>query len=336
MRSSDEILKTAIKEQVKRLKNKRLKNLSQSDKNALIDAVLYVISNYKKFDTAVYALLIPLCVVAVENRKQLQSVKQQLSKRNIKQLFPGNINPKLVSTIQLELNDDTKQSPFQEHSEYYIALFELQKCRNNEKKAQLVLKTGFEKLKKSKPANFVSFLEYALEQSEGHPEDEWFFVKQIIAFSPQIPLYILNKMNELLPEEKKRRAETDQLIKQLKIDNKDNYFDKIADMLFHQDRLEELVEEIAKQKNKFWLLNKVVLKMLPETSVKVMETFATHFGNAITEARETHYQEYIFNYSKKYLQKLKPAERKRLTEMMIEKTSKHSYIRNFILNTEPL
>jgi len=81
-------------------------------------------------------------------------------------------------------------------------------------------------------------------------------------------------------------------------------FEKIAVILLSQNRLDEIIEEIKREKNKFRLLNKIVIQKFPDFNKDILSLYVKHFLQAITEAKFPYFQEQICNMAKTYLDKL--------------------------------
>jgi hypothetical protein len=78
-------------------------------------------------------------------------------------------------------------------------------------------------------------------------------------------------------------------------------FEKIAVVLMHQSKFDELIVEIKREKNKFKLLNEIGIKKFPHYDIEFLTLYTKHFLNAITDAKFPFFQQEMFDLARSYL-----------------------------------
>ncbi|MGZ3920954.1 MAG: hypothetical protein ACXVO9_05210 [Bacteroidia bacterium] len=307
--------------------------------NALFRATLNSVSSSRRFNTGLFSFLIPYATLYTRDKNALRELKESIEKRAIKYPYPGALDAKLIAVFHIEnagkdLNHKKKKrNDFQNVPEFYIAQAEQALCSDKNLKALKILRNGFENLKQNKPANFIGYLEYIIEQAlkTGDNEAEIFFIKQAFIHEYQVnPIYI--KRLKTLLEKKEEHEFYNTVIEEIKKSHHDT-FDKLSILLFARERYEELIKEINRRPDKFRLLNEVAIKMLPEYNDSLFKIYIKQFQNAVSLASEPYYQQKIFNDARRYLDKLPENEKGKLIKMIASGLGGASYLRKLISKT---
>jgi len=316
------------------------KQLNSEQKSYLVFITHNSLSSSKRFNTLTFARLIPY-VVSIAGLADLNEFKQQLGKRKLRYSYPSRLDLKLVAYLQIVLAEEKHiarkiSSDYGQTSEFFLALAELNFSKRKTTSGFNSLNKGFLILKKAKPANYISYLEYCASKAREYnkSETELYYIKQIIIddflLSPNLLLRIKELTNPV-----ERGTFVNAILKELRHSSKNN-FDKISSLLHSEGRWDELITEISKQKNKFHLLNAVAIKKFPGVDQTLMNIYAKQFQAAVNEAAETHYQKHIFDQARKYIDLLIAPEKQKLLNMLLNVVGKHSYVRTYILKCYPL
>ena len=92
-----------------------------------------------------------------------------------------------------------------------------------------------------------------------------------------------------------------EIILKVKTDSLFFTFEKIAVVLMHQSKFDELIVEIKREKNKFKLLNEIGIKKFPHYDIEFLTLYTKHFLNAITDAKFPFFQQEMFDLARTYL-----------------------------------
>lgn len=302
------------------------------EKEAVIEAAKYSVKSQPNFRTGAFSLLICNASVFIKDKNDFEFLKGQLKKRSLNKNRPDQIDRKLIAELELAimhsklLNKVYSVKNYASTIELPIALAELEFCRKkNEKGFKILAQNAFELKKKNINAYLdlvEEILNFAKETKDTRIEIEFLQEKFIYGFF--IDENELNYFFEL--NEKKREQAAEQLLMKLKTESLFYTFDKIAVLLLKQNKVNELLEEIKKEKNKFRILNKIASKILPDNDF--IKIYIKHLVQAITEAKFPYFQEQVFNLARPYIDNL-PIEQRNILLKLLK--GKMMYERQFLL-----
>ncbi|MCE3260218.1 MAG: hypothetical protein K0S12_1859, partial [Bacteroidetes bacterium] len=300
---------------------------------AWIQAAKKSISSHKRFNSKIFLFLIPYTSLFLNDKKEWEELKEILQKRKLKLRFPSEPDWRKVAEICLDLSPlfAGRKKPIKDPgTEEYIAWSEMEFCKNKNSNGLKILVKGYDQLLFSKPASFSAYIDFVITKAREYNDSdlELKFIEHHITNEPSVSPVYLSRISELL----KKKAESeyiDHLVKNLEKTRQP--FDKIATLLLHQKRYDDLILRINREENKFRLLNTVLLGKLPQVDEPDFRVYVRHFKQAIAQALETHYQEFIFNQARQYIDKLPAGLKSKLLNLLLAETPKSSYLRSYIL-----
>ena len=117
-----------------------------------------------------------------------------------------------------------------------------------------------------------------------------------------------------------------EIIREIRTQNKEWNFDKLAEIFEHENMPDELISLIKTQKNKFQLLHRAAMKKLPGYSEALFGIYVEQLESLIYEAREPYRQEKIYQLVKSYLDKLPAKAAAELKNKILERISKNNSV----------
>ncbi|MBL7912232.1 MAG: hypothetical protein JNJ41_14320 [Bacteroidia bacterium] len=317
----ENVLSAFIKNSLKEVEISFAKGLDSQERSAFIEAANNSVRSQSNFRTGVFSFLISRVCVFAKDKNELEYLRSQLKKRkqNRNRLDP--IDRKTIAELQLsialaKLNGKTYSTKNYETTlELPIALAGLEFCKNKNEKAFAILKQYGEKVKAQNINKYHDLVDetltFAREKNDEKIEAE--YLKEKFIYGLVIDESELERYFEI------ENGQTETLVNEIKAHSVFYTFEKIAVVLFHQNRLNELIEEIKKEKNKFRLLHKIAIQKFPEHDAKFIAIYINHLVQAITDAKFPYFQEQIFNIAKLYLDKFPSDEREKMLETLKSK-----------------
>ncbi len=333
----ENVLSTLIKNSLKEIEFSFAKSLDPLEKSAITEAANSSVRSQSNFRTGVFSFLISRVSVLSKDKKELEFLKSQIKKRkqNRNRLDP--IDRMMVAELKLGImlaklnNKIYSLKNYELTIELPIALAGLEFCKNKNEKGFSILKQYGEKIKLQNLNKYHDLIDeiliFAREKHNQKIEAAYLKEKFIYGF------VIEEKELERYLEIEKDKIE--QLIKELKTYSVFYTFEKVAVVLLHKNRLEELIDEIKKEKNKFKLLHKVAVQKFPVYDAKLIDIYINHLVQAITDAKFPYFQEQIFNLAKLYLDKLPANEREKMLEKIKSKLMYERHILAYISEIFP-
>lgn len=324
---------SALHQSIKYLNLIKPRLLSDIDKKIWLSATKNSLKNNKKFHSGVFTFLVSFAANIITEKKDFEDLKTSLNKRHLKQTYPHYLDFKLIAQLQFQIKEQelfqTSQRLFLKDTspELSVAQAELKFCVKKVKAGFKILESDYDKIKKNKPHNFISFIEYIIDKANGfkNKQLEIYFIKELMLYDYRISPKYLKRIKELL-DNKEREEQANEVIKELKKKSPEIYFDKVATILESENRLDELIQLISKQADKFYLINRIAIKKLPQYDDFLLDNYIKHFIYTVAEARETFHQKQIYDKALVYLEQLpKPVLVKMLLQML-DKISKSNFI----------
>jgi hypothetical protein len=284
------------------------RGLSVNETEAFIDATYYSLRSQQNFRSGMYRFFISLASVIITNKNTTADLKILLKKRKQNKNKIGSINRKNVSELQLSIRDaELANKPFllknyESILELPIALAEMEFHKNNHAKAFKLLELYAEKIKIENINKYldliIEVLVYAKKYNSKKYEQKYLLEKFVCGYF--IDTTELDRFFELNKKQNKDDLVREIIVK-VKTDSLFFTFEKIAVVLMHQSKFDELIVEIKREKNKFKLLNEIGIKKFPHYDLDFLTLYTKHFLNAITDAKFPFFQQEMFDLARTYL-----------------------------------
>jgi hypothetical protein len=322
---------SGLKNIIDELKLVRKQKLSTDEKSAWKEASAQSLKIQAVFKSGIYLYLLPFTLSFVRDGITLDELRDLAFRRRKEKRFFTFLNLPLLAEMmvmerQAELSGKSSASE-KLSPEMLIARAELKLVKRKIQEALSLLKSGNDELKIIAPLTYPSYLAYGLSVSEDADlrDYELFFMKEILLHDRSIDVSLLDRAKQLLNAMQWKNW-IREIIHEIRTQNKEWNFDKLAEMLEHENMLEELINLIKTQKNKFQLLQRVAMKKLPEYSETLFRIYVEQLENLIYEAREPYRQEKIYQLVKAYLDKLPEKAASDLENKILERISKNNSV----------
>lgn len=315
----------------------KIKGLSQYQKQIWLITLKDSLRNSKKFNSNIFIFLLPAALNMIDKVEELEELKALLHKRKSKYNYKQYFDRHLIATFAIDarekelLNNKIKWS----HSavpERSVACAALKFSSNKIKQAFTILCKDLVDYKKSKPENYVTYLNYMYEKAEkyGYSNVELEVINELIRFQPGAALKYIKQIHHLLPEKAERNEYIEKILSKLKR-QPDLYFTDTANILEFEERYDELIKEISKHPNKFMLLNRIMIKKLPLMDEFSLKVYRKELVNVFYEARESYHQLQIFEKARDFIQKLPATQALELLTKLAEEISKNNFMYNKLI-----
>jgi hypothetical protein len=307
--------------------------LKKQEKTALFAATEKSIKNNAYLNSEAFIFLMPYFLTSSKNSQDTEQVRLLLEKRKYKRHHPSFPYDKLLlARLEIAISEwklFKRPFPFkiyEEEPELAPAKSELDFANGKTEKGFGRLISEYEKLQPRSKKLLSDLAEYivAKAKEKNKKNIEQRFLKEQFIYSLNISEAKLDSFIALLPP-KDRQKELDELIQIIK--NRGHYsFDKLATLLMKAGHLNELINEIAKQNNKFNLLHQVILMNFPNYDEKHIDLYVKQLMQAFEERKIYSYQEQLFEISKEYINKLPTNLKRKAITNILEKVGGQSKI----------
>lgn len=304
----ENVIDTLVENAKQEIENHFNKGFSVNETEAFIDATYYSLRSQQNFRSGMYRFFISLASVIITNKNTTADLKILLKKRKQNKNKIGSINRKNVSELQLSIRDaELANKPFllknyESTLELPIALAEMEFHKNNHAKAFKLLELYAEKIKIENINKYldliIEVLVYAKKYNNKKSEQNYLIEKFVCGYF--IDTTELDRFFELNKKQNKDDLAREIIVK-VKTDSLFFTFEKIAVVLMHQSKFDELIVEIKREKNKFKLLNEIGIKKFPHYDIEFLTLYTKHFLNAITDAKFPFFQQEMFDLARTYL-----------------------------------
>ena len=323
---SENVIDTLVENAKQEIENHFNKGFSVNETEAFIEATYYSLRSQQNFRSGMYGFFISLASVIITNKNTTADLKILLKKRKQNKNKIGSINRKNVSELQLSIRDaELANKPFllknyESTLELPIALAEMEFHKHNHAKAFKLLELYAEKIKIENINKYldliIEVLVYAKKYNSKKYEQNYLIEKFVCGYF--IDTTELDRFFEL--NKKQNRDDlVREIILKIKTDSLFFTFEKIAVVLMHQHKFDELVVEIKKEKNKFKLLNEIGIKKFPHYDIDFLTLYTKHFLNAIADAKFPFFQQEMFDLARTYLDLLPGEERENIIKKFKDK-----------------
>ena len=322
----ENVIDTLVENAKQEIENHFNKGFSVNETEAFIEATYYSLRSQQNFRSGMYGFFISLASVIITNKNTTADLKILLKKRKQNKNKIGSINRKNVSELQLSIRDaELANKPFllknyESTLELPIALAEMEFHKHNHAKAFKLLELYAEKIKIENINKYldliIEVLVYAKKYNSKKYEQNYLIEKFVCGYF--IDTTELDRFFEL--NKKQNRDDlVREIILKIKTDSLFFTFEKIAVVLMHQHKFDELVVEIKKEKNKFKLLNEIGIKKFPHYDIDFLTLYTKHFLNAIADAKFPFFQQEMFDLARTYLDLLPGEERENIIKKFKDK-----------------
>ena len=322
----ENVIDTLVENAKQEIENHFNKGFSVNETEAFIDATYYSLRSQQNFRSGMYGFFISLASVIITNKNTTADLKILLKKRKQNKNKIGSINRKNVSELQLSIRDaELANKPFllknyESTLELPIALAEMEFHKHIHAKAFKLLELYAEKIKIENINKYldliIEVLVYAKKYNSKKYEQNYLIEKFVCGYF--IDTTELDRFFEL--NKKQNRDDlVREIILKIKTDSLFFTFEKIAVVLMHQHKFDELVVEIKKEKNKFKLLNEIGIKKFPHYDIDFLTLYTKHFLNAIADAKFPFFQQEMFDLARTYLDLLPGEERENIIKKFKDK-----------------
>lgn len=322
----ENVIDTLVENAKQEIENHFNKGFSVNETEAFIDATYYSLRSQQNFRSGMYGFFISLASVIITNKNTTADLKILLKKRKQNKNKIGAINRKNVSELQLSIRDaELANKPFllknyESTLELPIALAEMEFHKHNHAKAFKLLELYAEKIKIENINKYldliIEVLVYAKKYNSKKYEQNYLIEKFVCGYF--IDTTELDRFFEL--NKKQNRDDlVREIILKIKTDSLFFTFEKIAVVLMHQHKFDELVVEIKKEKNKFKLLNEIGIKKFPHYDIDFLTLYTKHFLNAIADAKFPFFQQEMFDLARTYLDLLPGEEQENIIKKFKDK-----------------
>ena len=322
----ENVIDTLVENAKQEIENHFNKGFSVNETEAFIDATYYSLRSQQNFRSGMYGFFISLASVIITNKNTTADLKILLKKRKQNKNKIGSINRKNVSELQLSIRDaELANKPFllknyESTLELPIALAEMEFHKHIHAKAFKLLELYAEKIKIENINKYldliIEVLVYAKKYNSKKYEQKYLLEKFVCGYF--IDTTELDRFFEL--NKKQNRDDlVREIILKIKTDSLFFTFKKIAVVLMHQHKFDELVVEIKKEKNKFKLLNEIGIKKFPHYDIDFLTLYTKHFLNAIADAKFPFFQQEMFDLARTYLDLLPGEERENIIKKFKDK-----------------
>lgn len=304
----ENVIDTLVENAKQEIENHFNKGFSVNETEAFIDATYYSVRSQQNFRSGMYGFFISLASVIITNKNTTSDLKILLKKRKQNKNKIGSINRKNVSELQLSIRDaELANKPFllknyESTLELPIALAEMEFHKHNHAKAFKLLELYAEKIKIENINKYldliIEVLVYAKKYNSKKYEQKYLLEKFVCGYF--IDEKELARFFELNKSRGKELVALG-LIEKIKSESLFFTFEKIAIIFLSQNKFDELVNEIKKEKNKFKLLNEIGIKKFPHYDIEFLTLYTKHFLNAITDAKFPFFQQEMFDLARTYL-----------------------------------
>lgn len=317
------------------------KGLNNIESKTWLQATIKSVKQLAYFNSEIYPFLISYSILLINNTHDLFQVQLHIKKRKESDRF-ADIKRKLVAEIQLNILESEltgklfDQRNYDSTAELPVALSEIQFYRKKHVAGFKLLQDHANKLKKKNINIYLNLIEFIVKKAFelNNKKIEENYLREYFIFGYHVSLPMLNRYFEITIKSNTNETVTE-LISKIKNESPHFTFDKLAVILLHQNRLDELINEIKKEKNKFSILNQIAIKKLPYLDSDFSKLYVKQLINAIEAAKFPYFKKQVFNLANTYISQLHPDCRKEIISLIKEKLIYEKYIMNYVLEIYP-
>ena len=317
------------------------KGLSNIESKTWLQATIKSIKQLAYFNSEIYPFLISYSTLLINNTHDLFQVQLLIKKRKESDRF-ADIKRKLVAEIQLNILESELKGKFFDQINYDctaelpVALAEIQFCRKKHAAGFKLLQDHSNKLKRKNINIYLNLIEFIIKKAFElkNKKMEENYLREYFVFGYYVSLPMLNRYFKINTKSNTYDTATE-LINNIKSESPHYTFDKLAVILLHQNRLDDLITEIKKEKNKFSILNQIAIKKLPYLNPSFADLYVKQLINAIEAAKYPYFQKQVFNLANSYMSQLHPDFKKEIISIIKEKLIYDKYVLQYVLEIYP-
>ena len=284
------------------------RGLSENENEAFIEATYYSVRSQQNFKSGIYSFLIARAAVIINNKSNFAELKVLLKKRKQSKNKTVAVDRKLIAELELSIQEAGLMNKtfftknYATTLELPIALAEIEFQKKNTAKGFKILEQYAQGIKQENVNKYLDFigelLFFAKKYNSKKYEQKYLLEKFVCGYF--IDTTELDRFFELNKKQNKDDLVREIIVK-VKTDSLFFTFEKIAVVLMHQSKFDELIVEIKREKNKFKLLNEIGIKKFPHYDLDFLTLYTKHFLNAITDAKFPFFQQEMFDLARTYL-----------------------------------
>ena len=323
---------------IERLDEAYGKGLSSKEKNAWFRAAVASVESNKSLHCDAFTFLIPRFVCTSKNEAELLFLNNKLRKRIYKIPYSHTFDKLLIVRFEVALREwKLFKTALPLHAEYgevelIIAKSELYFCNNGDDKAFRLLELNYEEIRTLHKRYYNDYLEYIISQARKKEKVEIEikylrenFIRRLFSLPEKFERYL-----ELLPVKDHSRV-MEELVTLIKSKREYYSFDKLVVLLMRNNRIDDLIEEIKKQDNKFSLLQDLLLRKLPEFNERQLALYVKQLMETLTERKMNVYQEQLIDKSKEFIDLLPIKVKQKVVGQILDKLGGQSGLHRYIM-----
>jgi hypothetical protein len=316
--------------------------LTKNQSRTWLEATQLAATTKNSVGLNVLSFFVPRSLVLIQSQKNLEDLKNLINKKRQRNKTSNEFDQILIMKLQLAI----KESEFpgatlpplksQALTEFIIAKADLLFCAQKNEAAFVLLESHYDEVKTSRANFLVSYQNYIIEKAreKNQKQLELKYIEESLVTSLYFPPQRVNRLFQILPKNV-RSMEIDRLIEKIKTFSKEYFFDKIAALLLKDNRLDVLILELKKQKNKFNLVHQVALKKLPNVDEDLLLVYTRHLSAILNDAAYDQYHRQIVIKATEFLNKIPKESAMEVVNNVLSKMGSFSRIHKFIRSLYP-
>jgi hypothetical protein len=330
-------IRELLKENLAALKISFDPGLSETQQETWYAATLESVRNNAVLRSDVFLFLVPRSVTFLKSRQRLEKLKALLDSRKYKLNYATRFDKLLIARLEVAvkaakvLKLSSPSVPHVPHVELIIAKTELDFCSHKITTAFNRLALNHDLIKQDYPFYYSPYLEYIIDNAreKNKPHIELNYLKKSFIYNTHILPVHFKRFMALIGNDDPAPM-INEVIAWLKNTPSEFVPDKITDLLFMTGRLDELIDEIRKQHNKFSLLHKVLMQKLPYYDADTLALYMEELLAAFTESGYYHFQQHTFDKAKLYLDQLPEMMRSNFMYELLDRLGRSKPISRYI------
>ncbi|MDI1353661.1 MAG: SWIM zinc finger family protein [bacterium] len=314
----------------------------EAKKEAWLEAILNALKNNRKLISGAYSFLVPRYLSISSDRDNVRKVFQALAHRKQKLGNRDKIDKLKVALLQAEIklaalfNTTVALSIDKRGAEFTIAKADLLLCAQKFGKAFNLLEKDHDRIEKEYESQYPEYLEYVMLQARllKRSDLELNYLLRIMVHGSFINALQLKRIDELVPENKRSKL-YDILVQEIRGHRRTYSFEKLSMVLLQTNRVDELIQELKKFRNKFNLLHSLVLRRIPQSSMEILSLYALHVGDALMEGRYFKPQQGVIDKVKLFVDQLSKKEADFLINKILDLSGHQAQISKYIQSVMP-
>jgi hypothetical protein len=321
------------------LKQIYTKGLDVKQRQSWLKATLLSIQSNKNIKNKAFYLLVPHYLMITNKQEDLKKIETLFKKRIYKKPYDEALDKTqiVLHMLYFKIHQAPKKINFDSgeiiEPEYLIALCDFYFLKKKPDKAFQLVDNSIQHYLSKNNMHLRTFTVYAIEKSRAFNliEKEIKYLRIGFIYNLYINDAELKRYKKLI-NKAKLKEELNDLITKIKEANGPFSFEKISTLLMLTEKYDELIKILVQEKNKFKLLNDIILKSKVPFDSKLMKLYAKQLGYALQEANTFSRQKQIIIRCKDLLETLAEEKLLQMFDLIMNETGHESQIGKFILN----